>query len=81
MLLKGFQLPSSRFDATIFRQKYTNWSNDFSVTICKCYKDVYVNSFFPRKAKMYYLLPSELDCFQPLTILAKKLHQICLTWS
>ena len=37
---------------------------DFSVTIHRCYKDVYVNSFFPRTAKLWNSLP--IECF-PLT--------------
>ena len=37
---------------------------DFSVTIPWCYKNVYVNSFFPRTAKLSNSLPQE--CF-PLT--------------
>ena len=38
--------------------------HDFSVTIPRCYKDVYVNSFFPRTAKLWNPLP--IECF-PLT--------------
>ena len=38
--------------------------HDFSVTIPRCYKDVYVNSFFPRKARLWNFLP--IECF-PLT--------------
>ena len=38
--------------------------HDFSVTILRCYKDVYVNSFFPRTAKLWNSLP--IECF-PLT--------------
>ena len=38
--------------------------HDFSVTIPKCYKDVYVNSSFPRTAKLWSSLP--VECF-PLT--------------
>ena len=30
---------------------YSDRLHDFSVTIPRCYKDVYVNSFFPRKAE------------------------------
>ena len=33
---------------------------DFSVTIPKCYKNVYVNSFFPRTANLWNSLPIEL---------------------
>ena len=38
--------------------------HDFSVTIPRCYKDVYVNSFFPRTARLWNSLP--VECF-PLT--------------
>ena len=38
--------------------------HDFSVTIPRCYKDVYVNSFFPRIARLWNSLP--IECF-PLT--------------
>ena len=34
---------------------------DFSVTIPRCYKDVYVNSFFPRTARLWNCLP--IECF------------------
>ena len=34
---------------------------DISVTLCRCYKDVYVNSFFPRTARLWNFLPEE--CF------------------
>ena len=37
---------------------------DFSVTIPRCYKDVYVISFFPCKARLWNSLP--IECF-PLT--------------
>ena len=37
---------------------------DFSVTILRCYKDVYVNSLFPRLATLWNSLP--IECF-PLT--------------
>ena len=43
---------------------YSDRFHDFSVTIPRCYKDVYVNSFFPRTAKLWNSLPRE--CF-PLT--------------
>ena len=43
---------------------YSGGLQDFSVTIPRCYKDVYVNSFFPRTAKLWNSLPTE--CF-PLT--------------
>ena len=38
--------------------------HDFSVTIPRCYKDVYVNSFFPCTARLWNSLP--LEC-SPLT--------------
>ena len=38
--------------------------HDFSVTIPRCYKDVYVNSFFPLTAKRWNSLPIECS---PLT--------------
>ena len=44
--------------------RYSNRLHDFSVTIPRCYKDVYVNSFVPRTARLCDSLPTE--CF-PLT--------------
>ena len=41
--------------------RYSDRLYDFSVTIPRCYKDVYVNSFFPRTAKLWNSLP--IDCF------------------
>ena len=38
---------------------YSHSLNDFSVTIPRCYKDVYVNSFFPRTARLKNSLPIE----------------------
>ena len=43
---------------------YSDGLHDFSVTIPRCYKDVYVNSFFPCKTRPWNSLPTE--CF-PLT--------------
>ena len=43
---------------------YSDRLHDFSVTILRCYKDVYVNSFFPRTARLWNSLP--IECF-PLT--------------
>ena len=54
------QLPFSRGKSTRFSDRL----HGFSVTIPRCYKDVYVNSFFPRIAKLSHSLP--LECF-PLT--------------
>ena len=44
--------------------RYSNRLHNFSVTIPRCYKDVYVNSFFPHTAKLWDFLP--IECF-PLT--------------
>ena len=33
--------------------------HNFSITILRCYKDVYTNSFFPRTARLYNFLPAE----------------------
>ena len=38
---------------------YSDRLHDFSVTISRCYKDVYVNSFFPRTSKLWNYLPIE----------------------
>ena len=53
-------LPSSRGRSS----RYSDRLHNFSVTIPRCYKDVYVNSFFPRTAKLWNSLP--IECF-PLT--------------
>ena len=53
-------LPFSRGRST----RYYDRLHDFSVTIPKCYKDIYVNSFFPRTAGLWNSLTKE--CF-PLT--------------
>ena len=37
----------------------SNRLHDFSVTIPRCYKDVYVNSFFPHTARLWNSLPIE----------------------
>ena len=41
--------------------RYSDRLHDFSVTIPRCYKDVYVNSFFPCKARFWNSLLKE--CF------------------
>ena len=41
--------------------RYSDRSHNFSVTIPKCYKDVYVNRFFPRKTRLWNSLP--IECF------------------
>ena len=51
-------LPFSRARST----RYSDRSHDFSVTIQRCYKDVYVNSFFPRTTKLWNSLP--VECFR-----------------
>ena len=53
-------LPFSRGRST----RYSDRLHDFSVTIPRCYKDVYVSSFFPRIAKLWNSL--RIECF-PLT--------------
>ena len=53
-------LPYSRGRST----RYSDRLHDFSVTIPRCYKDVYVNSFFQRTARLGNSLP--IKCF-PLT--------------
>ena len=53
-------LPFSRGRST----RYSDRLHDFSVTIPRCYKDAYVNSFFPRTAKLWNSLL--IECF-PLT--------------
>ena len=40
---------------------YSDRLHDFPVTIPRCYKDVHVNSFFPRMAKLWNSLP--IECF------------------
>ena len=41
--------------------RYFDRLHDFSVTIPRCYKDVYIKSFFPRTARLWNSLPKE--CF------------------
>ena len=48
-------LPFSRGRST----RYSGRLHDFSVTIPRCCKDVYVNSFFPRTTKLWNSLPIE----------------------
>ena len=50
-------LPFSRGRST----RYSDRLHDFSVTIPTCYKDVYVNSFFPCTAQLWNFLP--IECF------------------
>ena len=44
--------------------RYFHELHDFSVTISRCYKDVYISSFFPHRARLWNSLP--VECF-PLT--------------
>ena len=44
--------------------RYSDRLHDFSITILRCYKDIYVNSFIPCTARLWNSLPKE--CF-PLT--------------
>ena len=48
-------LPHSHWRSTC----YTNRLHDFSATIPRCYKDVYVNSFFPSTDRLWNSLPAE----------------------
>ena len=41
--------------------RYSDRLHDFYVTIQRYYKDFYVNSFFPRTARLWYSLP--IECF------------------
>ena len=50
-------LPYSRGRST----RYSDRLHDFSVINPRCYKDVYVNSFFPRTARLWNSLP--IECF------------------
>ena len=50
-------LPFSRGRST----RYSDRLHDFSVTISRCYKDVYVNSFFPCTVRLWNSLP--IECF------------------
>ena len=43
---------------------YSDRLHNFSLTIPRCYRDVYVNSFFPHTARLWNSLP--IECF-PLT--------------
>ena len=59
-LAQLFPLPFSRVRSTC----YSHRLHDFSVTIPSCYKDIYVNSFFPQTARLWNSLP--IECF-PVT--------------
>ena len=51
-------LPYSQWRST----RYSDRLHNFSVTITRFYKDVYVNSFFHRTAKLWNSLP--IECFR-----------------
>ena len=59
-LVELVPFPYSQGKAT----RCSNRLHDFSVTIPRSYKDVYVNSFFPPTARFWNSLP--IECF-PLT--------------
>ena len=59
-LVQLVPLPCSRGWST----RYSDRLHDFSVIIPRCYKDVYVSSFFSRTARPCNSLP--MECF-PLT--------------
>ena len=50
-------LPFSRGKST----RYSDRLHDFSVTIPRCYNDVYVNGLFPPTARLWNCLP--IECF------------------
>ena len=50
-------LPFSRGSST----RYSDRMHDFCVPIPRCYKDVFVNSFFPGTARLWNSLP--MECF------------------
>ena len=56
-LTEPVPLPYSRGRST----RYSDRLHHFSVTIPRCYRDVYVNSFFPRTARLWNSLP--IECF------------------
>ena len=60
VLTKLVPPPFSRGRST----RYSDRLHDFSVTIPRCYKDAYVNSYFPCTAKLWNSVP--IECF-PLT--------------
>ena len=41
--------------------RYSDRLHVFSVTIPRCYKDVYVNNFFPCTARLWNFVP--IECF------------------
>ena len=64
---------------------YSDRSQDFSVPIPKCYKDFYVNSFFPRTTRLWNSVP--IECFPwaydflfPVTLCLVVAVQPCMEW-
>ena len=56
-LVQLVPLPYSRGSSN----RYSDRLHDFSVTIPRCYKNVYVNNFFPRLARLWNSLL--IECF------------------
>ena len=63
-------LPYSRGRST----RYSDRLRDFSVTIPRCYKDVYVTSFFPCTARLWNSLPIECFSFDLVILMALSLE-------
>ena len=60
--------------------RYIDRLHDFSITVPRCYKDVYVNSFFPRTARLCNSLP--IECFSltyDLSGLKSRINRYLLT--
>ena len=62
-------LPFSRGRST----RYSDRLHDFSVTIPRCYKDVYVNSFFPRTTRPWMNILHRIFSFD-LRLFVKRFH-------
>ena len=45
-------VPLSDFSREVYSTRYSDRLQDFSSTIPRCCKDIYVNSFFPHKGKL-----------------------------
>ena len=62
---------------------YSDGLHDFSATISECYKDVYINSFFPHTVRFWNSLP--IECFKIiekwclLSLYVYKPHLVCLS--
>ena len=73
-----------RYIAIIFRISlksgksncYSDRYHDFSVTILRCYKDVYVNSLFPRRARIWS--SHSVECFPLIYDLISFSHHLSL---